>query len=910
MKNKDQLLLINRICDEFEAKLQSGVVADIEQALDSAKANEDSQNLVEDLLPELIALQIVYSANRDSTAKSLKAIYPAHAASIEQAKSEPSLNATVNDLDRDTVIENETQVPPSSFARMGERYENLEYLASGGLGDVYTGYDKTVKRQVAIKLLKSQLVANEEARLRFLNEAAITGGLEHPGIVPIYDSGISDDGRPYYVMRLFRGRTMKEDIKELHSDRSAPDFSDKQRQLVRRLADISKAISYAHDNDVIHRDLKPANILLGDYGESIVIDWGLARRGSGSPVSASGVEQRETAGSIPAETDSDALTQAGTILGTPGYMSPEQASGDPSSVGRPADIYSLGAVLSTIIVGHSPAHDSAQTSQTDPASDRFSQDRRSAELRSICTRSMNQNPRQRYTDLNSFAADLECWLSDLPVVAKPDTIVDTAARFFRKNRAWSLIAAATLLTITLSSLAVASAFRTKSTRLARLQEQASADAETQKDLADTNLKLAERERITGLRLRRRLSVLDSYIRLSVQESGNFSKESLKDLILDRISSFEQSKDLSPATMMEHVDSAVYALSLITEHEAALSMYQKHSGLRKSLVESQTTDSQLAKQVYSAVEESKLLSAARQAEPARLVLERVKSDAINKLGVDHDATQNLLRQFLGCLRDRSSERAAEDCAYFGGIRDGLADVSLETTELLYPWLRDLEENGVPDTFAIEELQFGMLYAWDHCSSGKVEQDSSIFQKLFEKASSKFGATEVHTLECLQIHAEAMAKYGTADQALPLHRLLAQLFDEEFGPSSPHKLLNQMQQVRLLLNKGSVSDALKLVRVVRKSALEAGLHEITLMHLNVIYAKTLVAAEERVKAEEILDHLLKEQLSVLGPEKTKSLRKLLELKKKNGRLGEVIESIEAELDETDFWWTPYFPLTVPK
>ena len=535
MQKKDQLLLINRICDEFEAKLQLDSSTDIKRTLESTSTELVDQGLVKNLLVELISLKIAYSENRDATAKSLKERYPEYVIPIENAISQPSLYGTVQGVNGDTSAESNTfpVAPAESFAQMGERFENLVYLASGGLGDVYAGYDKSVKRQVAIKLLKSHLVANADSKRRFLNEAAITGGLEHPGIVPIYDSGISDDGRPYYVMRLFRGRTMKEEIAKLHSNRDANDFSDKQRQLVRRLADVSKAISYSHDNDVIHRDLKPANILLGDYGESIVIDWGLARSGFDSQESTREIdEQCEPVIDLPTDGNSNSMTRAGTILGTPGYMSPEQASGDPAMVSKPTDIYSLGAMLYTILTGDAPVHDcQLENLKSKPSANRLPSSGKSSALTAICIRSMNHNPDQRYPDARSFGFDLECWLNDLPVAAKPDSIVDTAARFFRKNRTWSLIAAATLLTITLSSLLVASAFKTKSVKMGQLQQQTFADAEIQKDLADANLELAEREKTTGQRLRNRLNVLESYIRLSTQDSGNFSKESLKELIL-------------------------------------------------------------------------------------------------------------------------------------------------------------------------------------------------------------------------------------------------------------------------------------------------------------------------------------------------------------------------------------------
>ena len=697
MQKKDQLLLINRICDEFEAKLQLDSSTDIKRTLESTSTELVDQGLVKNLLVELISLKIAYSENRDATAKSLKERYPEYVVPIENAISQPSLYGTVQGVNGDTSAESNTLpvAPAESFAQMGERFENLVYLASGGLGDVYAGYDKSVKRQVAIKLLKSHLVANADSKRRFLNEAAITGGLEHPGIVPIYDSGISDDGRPYYVMRLFRGRTMKEEIAKLHSNRDANDFSDKQRQLVRRLADVSKAISYSHDNDVIHRDLKPANILLGDYGESIVIDWGLARSGFDSQESTREIdEQCEPVIDLPTDGNSNSMTRAGTILGTPGYMSPEQASGDPAMVSKPTDIYSLGAMLYTILTGDAPVHDcQLENLKSKPSANRLPSSGKSSALTAICIRSMNHNPDQRYPDARSFGFDLESWLNDLPVAAKPDSIVDTAARFFRKNRTWSLIAAATLLTITLSSLLVASAFKTKSVKMGQLQQQTFADAEIQKDLADANLELAEREKTTGQRLRNRLNALESYIRLSTQDSGNFSKESLKELILGRMETFKNSNEILPATMLEHVDTAVSALSLITAHEAALSTYQEFSELRGSLITG------LPEQVYAVADEAELMLATGEPEKGRLTLDLLKAEAIKKLGLDHDATQNLLRLYLKCLRDRfSSERAAAACSAFGSVKIGNEELSLKTTCLLYtsPSPRDLSTSRMPSS----------------------------------------------------------------------------------------------------------------------------------------------------------------------------------------------------------------------
>ena len=140
-----------------------------------------------------------------------------------------------------------------SLAEIGDRFTDLEHFASGGLGNVYVGFDKAVSRRVAVKLLKPELISDPRAKSRFLNEGAITGMLEHPGIVPIYDSGVTDDGQPYYAMRLLGGETLKEAVSRLHG-KGTDDFEDRQRSLLRRLAQVCDANSFAHNCDIIHRD--------------------------------------------------------------------------------------------------------------------------------------------------------------------------------------------------------------------------------------------------------------------------------------------------------------------------------------------------------------------------------------------------------------------------------------------------------------------------------------------------------------------------------------------------------------------------------------------------------------------------------------------------------------------------------
>ena len=230
--------------------------------------------------------------------------------------------------------------------------------------------DQELNREVAFKDIKPQHARRKEAQSRFVVEAEVTGGLEHPGIVPVYGLGHFPDGRPFYAMRFVRGQSLHDAIREFHQPRSnddsltpdqpSPDrpssserFAERAfRDLINRLIDVCNAMQYAHDRKVLHRDLKPGNIMLGKYGETLVVDWGLAK--------ATGVDapqERSTENElpiIPASGSQSAPTMAGSTIGTPAYMPPEQADGRIDQLGPASDVYSLGATLYEILTGQRP----------------------------------------------------------------------------------------------------------------------------------------------------------------------------------------------------------------------------------------------------------------------------------------------------------------------------------------------------------------------------------------------------------------------------------------------------------------------------------------------------------------------------------------------------------------------------
>jgi WD40 repeat protein/serine/threonine protein kinase len=298
-----------------------------------------------------------------------------------------------------------------------ERYPIVRPHARGGLGEVFLALDTELDRQVALKELRAYHAHDPVSQSRFILEAKVTGRLEHPGIVPIYGLGRYADGRPYYAMRFIEGETLKQAIERFYSADTLPRQSREGeiafRRLLRSLIDACNAVAYAHSRGVVHRDLKPENIMLGRFGETLVVDWGVAKPQAET--------EHEPNDEIAADTSylESSLTRPGTTLGTPRYMSPEQAAGELERVGPASDVYSLGATLYCLLVGHGPFPSGTLEDVLDrvrrgifPNPHRL---RRSVDptLESICLRAMSLRPEDRHSSPLSLAEEIEAWLADV-----------------------------------------------------------------------------------------------------------------------------------------------------------------------------------------------------------------------------------------------------------------------------------------------------------------------------------------------------------------------------------------------------------------------------------------------------------------------------------------------------------------
>jgi serine/threonine-protein kinase len=311
------------------------------------------------------------------------------------------------------------------------RFHDLRPFAEGGLGEVFLAEDSEVRRTVALKQIKKRWADDEESRTRFLQEAQITGRLEHPGIVPVYALGTDETGRPYYAMRFIQGHSLQQAIERFHSPGKLERQSRRERllglrKLLDRFVDVCNAMEYAHSRDIIHRDLKPSNIMLGAYGETFVVDWGLAKilndEQSGGPITIDPFAMKLGSGST--------NTHLGMALGTPAYMSPEQAAGKLDALGPATDIYSLGATLFHMLTGQAPSAD--QDAQL--VSPREAADWVPRGLSSICLQAMARHPEQRYESARALSDDVQRWLADERVLAHQERWIERAGRWMRNHR--------------------------------------------------------------------------------------------------------------------------------------------------------------------------------------------------------------------------------------------------------------------------------------------------------------------------------------------------------------------------------------------------------------------------------------------------------------------------------------------
>lgn len=323
----------------------------------------------------------------------------------------------------------------------------LDMIDQGGVGRVNLAYDETIGRRVAVKELLDEFAfnnaANTEVANSFLHEAKITGKLEHPGIVPVYELGRRNDGQPYYVMRYVKGETLEQSLKKCVQTESETAFA-RRIKLLDSLIDVCDTVAYAHSKGVIHRDLKPGNIISGGFGETIILDWGLAQVLDDDDNTyfyrEALAHQRHTL--------SDNTTSE--VLGTPAYMAPEQFAG---IAGKTSDVYSLGVILYRMITGELPYRGSLSDIQKQIEARKASPSARQInpsappELTAICEKAMHNNPGERFANAGELAAQLKAFREGRMVNIYAYSKQELLRRFLAQNKAMVVMVGLLLLAV-------------------------------------------------------------------------------------------------------------------------------------------------------------------------------------------------------------------------------------------------------------------------------------------------------------------------------------------------------------------------------------------------------------------------------------------------------------------------------
>jgi len=289
----------------------------------------------------------------------------------------------------------------------GTRYRLVDKLGQGGMGGVFRVEDTALNRQIAMKVINVPDPAGDWSA-RLLQEAHIIAKLEHPAIVPVHDAGVLPDGRPYYTMKLVQGKRLDEHIAIVQN------VPDRLRIFLR----ICDAVAFAHANGVLHRDLKPGNVMVGPFGEVLVMDWGLSKL-----ISATEGNIRLAQPQVPGTSAQSGGTAHGTVMGTLGYMAPEQTRGE--SLDARADVYSLGAILQFLLKDSSPIP---------------------RPLAAIRKQAMTVDRVERYPAVQDLATDVSHFLDGLPVSAYPEGPLTRSWRWIVRNRVWILLLLAYLVT--------------------------------------------------------------------------------------------------------------------------------------------------------------------------------------------------------------------------------------------------------------------------------------------------------------------------------------------------------------------------------------------------------------------------------------------------------------------------------
>ena len=399
-------------------------------------------------------------------------------------------NPTASDLPSPKIGGKQGAGPATTGGRCG-RYNLKRFHAKGGMGEIWLAEDPAIGRSVALKRI---LAPRPDRQRRFLVEAQVTGQLEHPGIVPVHELGVNEKGQPFYTMKFVRGRTLQKAVAEFHAAKHPAGVREvEQFKLLEVFIALCQTVAYAHSRGVLHRDLKTENVILGPFGETLLLDWGMAKV-LGQAEEPAGVDPLTSVELRDGASQSE--TQAGSIMGTPGYMAPETAMGLNEQVDQRSDVYLLGGTLFEMLTGRSPRQgrtlqELILKAQTEPAtSARKINPHVAKALDAICLKAMAFRKDDRYQSASELADDVQRYVAREPVSAYPESFLQRAERWVRRHRKALVRTAGAMVLLTLAGFGYA-AYRESERRGAN----ALRDSNHLKELNQARLDLKEFRRL-------------------------------------------------------------------------------------------------------------------------------------------------------------------------------------------------------------------------------------------------------------------------------------------------------------------------------------------------------------------------------------------------------------------------------
>jgi serine/threonine protein kinase/tetratricopeptide (TPR) repeat protein len=647
-------------------------------------------------------------------------------------------------------------------------YRPERFHAQGGLGQVLAAHQEELDRTVALKRIRPDKL-HDAARRRFLCEAAITARLQHPGIVPIYGLGQDDDG-PFYTMPFIEGRTLQDAIEAFHGDESLRHDPGRRalsfRGLLQQFIAVCNTMAYAHDQGVIHRDLKPSNIMLGPYGETLVMDWGLGKQ-LGTD------DAGEVEGGAPSPSPwPDALTATGVVLGTPYYMSPEQARGE--CVGPASDVFSLGLILYAILTGKSPYAEAVLQEgrlqegvreatvvpprQRDPGLP--------AALVAICLKALAGPPEARYSTARALADDVSRWLADEPVTAYRNPFAERARRWVKRNQTAATGAAIALLAGVLGLGAVAGLQARHNRRL----EQANAAITKEKNKAEKAR--AQSEAVTAY-------LVEAFRSPDPSLDGRQIKVAdVLDWASERIDRGFAGSQATRGALLDTLGTTYRGLGL---YDQAVSLYTKAAAGRESALGRDHPDTLKSRSNLAAAQRD----AGRLPEAIALQEATLKSYE-TKLGPNH--------------RDTLTSRHNLAVAYISVGRWTEANAHLKAT------LKARE--AVLGPHHTDTLTSRNAVAFVQLLTGRYSEAIALYEATLKVCEAVLGPDHPDTLTSRHRLGIAYWEIGRVPEAIALHQATLKLYESKLGSEHPNTLSSRTNLARAYKAAGRYAEAIAL------------------------------------------------------------------------------------------------------